>query len=72
MIPLGVVACSPQALMGKSTTRDLESGEIISRLASIPVDLRPKNIDQVDSNADYRLVWRSSGSFPDHVIVSRS
>ena len=42
MIPLGVVACSPQALMGKSTTRDLESGEIISRLASIPVDLRPK------------------------------
>ena len=33
--------------MGKSTKRDLESGEIISRLASIPVDLRPKNINQV-------------------------
>ena len=34
-------------MMGKSTKRDLESGEIISRLASIPVDLRPKNINQV-------------------------
>ena len=72
MIPLGVVACHPQALIGKSTTRDLESGEIISWLASIPVDLRPKNIDQVDFNADYRLVWRSSGPFHVHVIVSRS
>ena len=47
MIPLGVVPCRPQALMGKSTKRDLESGEIISCLASIPVDLRPKNINQV-------------------------
>jgi hypothetical protein len=69
---LGVVPCRAQALMGKSTKTDLSRAKIISCLASIPVDLCSKNVEQVDLLPITDLFGGLLASFHGHVIVSRS